>query len=48
MKWGQLEILYWLPLAIPLAWMFFALLRRRRAALAQMVDPAMLSVLAPR
>ena len=47
MKWGHFELLYWLPLAIPLAWALFALLRRRRAALAQLVDPALLGVLAP-
>ena len=47
MKWGQVVLLYWLPLAIPLAGLLFALLRRRRRALAQMVDPAMLAVLAP-
>ena len=47
MKWGQVEFLYWLPLAIPLAWFLFALLRRRRAAIARMVDPSMLHVLAP-
>ena len=47
MKWGQVQLLYWLPLLIPLAWALFALLQRRRKALAQMVDPAMLSVLAP-
>lgn len=47
MKWGQIELLYWLPLAIPLAWALFALLRRRRNALAQLVDPSMLGVLAP-
>jgi Ca-activated chloride channel family protein len=47
MKWGHAELLYWLPLAIPLAWALFALLRRRRAALARLVDPAMLPVLAP-
>lgn len=48
MKWGHLELLVWLPLAIPLGWVCFVLLRRRRRALAQMVDPAMLPVLAPR
>lgn len=47
MKWGHFELLYWLPLAIPLAWALFALLRRRRRALAQLVDPALLGVLAP-
>lgn len=47
MKWGNVQLLYWLPLAIPLAWGLFALLRRRRAALAQLVDPALLGVLAP-
>mgnify|MGYP001049211048 CR=1 FL=1 len=47
MKWGQPELLYWLLLAIPLAWALFAFLRRRRRALAQLVDPAMLGVLAP-
>ena len=47
MKWGQVEFLYWLPLAIPLAWALFALLRRRRRALAQVIDPALLPVLAP-
>jgi Ca-activated chloride channel homolog len=48
MKWGHLDLLYWLPLAIPLAWAGFALLRRRRRALALLVDPSMLPVLAPR
>ena len=47
MKWGNVQLLYWLPLAIPLAWALFVLLRRRRAALAQLVDPALLGVLAP-
>ena len=47
MKWGQVELLYWLPLAIPLAGLLFALLRRRRRALSQLVDPAMLTVLSP-
>ena len=47
MKWGRLEILYWLPLLLPLAWAAFALLRRRRRALAQLVDPALLGILAP-
>ena len=47
MKWGNVQLLAWLPLAIPLAWALFALLRRRRAALAQLVDPALLGVLAP-
>ena len=47
MKWGHFQLLYWLPLALPLAWALFALLRRRRAALAQLVDPALLGVLAP-
>ena len=47
MKWGQLELLYWLPLAVPLAWALFALLRRRRKAIEQIVDPAMIPVLAP-
>jgi Ca-activated chloride channel homolog len=47
MKWGQIELLYWLPLALPLAWLLFALLRRRRAALARLIDPTMLPVLAP-
>ena len=47
MKWGNVQLLVWLPLAIPLAWALFALLRRRRAALAQLVDPALLGVLAP-
>ncbi len=47
MKWGDLQLLYWLPLALPLAWALFALLRRRRQALAQVVDPALLPVLAP-
>jgi len=48
MKWGHPEILIWIPLLIPLGWLFFMLLRRRRAALAQLVDPTMLPVLAPR
>ena len=47
MKWGNVQLLYWLPLAIPLAWALFALLRHRRRALAQLVDPALLGVLAP-
>ena len=47
MKWGSVQLLFWLPLAIPLAWALFALLRRRRAALAQLVDPALIGVLAP-
>ena len=47
MKWGNVQLLVWLPLAIPLAWALFALLRRRRRALAQLVDPALLGVLAP-
>ena len=47
MKWGNFQLLVWLPLALPLAWALFALLRRRRAALAQLVDPALLGVLAP-
>ena len=47
MKWGNVQLLVWLPLAIPLAWALFALLRRRRHALAQLVDPALLGVLAP-
>lgn len=47
MKWGNVQFLVWLPLAIPLVWALFALLRRRRAALAQLVDPALLGVLAP-
>lgn len=47
MKWGNLDLLYWLPLAIPLTWALFALLRRRRNAIARVVDPAMLPVLAP-
>ena len=48
MKWGQLQLLYWLPVAVPLAWALFALLRRRRNAIEQIVDPAMIPVLAPR
>ena len=47
MKWGDLQLLYWLPLALPLAWALFALLRHRRKALEQVVDPALLPVLAP-
>ena len=47
MKWGHVQLLYWLALALPLAWAMFALLRRRRRALAQLVDPALLGVLAP-
>lgn len=47
MKWGHVALLYWLPLALPLAWAGFALLRRRRQALARLVDPAMLGELAP-
>ncbi len=47
MKWGAVQFLYGLPLAIPLVWALFALLRRRRRALAQLVDPAQLGTLAP-
>ena len=47
MKWGNVQLLYWLPLALPLAWALFALLRHRRKALEQVVDPALLPVLAP-
>ena len=47
MIWGRFHLLYWLPLALPLAWMLFALLRRRRRALEKLVNPAMLPVLAP-
>lgn len=47
MKWGNLQLLIWLPLAVPLAWALFALLRHRRRALAQVVDPSMLPILAP-
>lgn len=47
MIWGHIHYLYWLPLAIPLAWTLFALLRRRRRALEKLVDPAMLPILAP-
>ena len=47
MTWGHPELLYGLPLAIPLAAIFFALLRRRRRALSQLVHPSMLPVLAP-
>lgn len=44
---GNLQLLIWLPLAVPLAWALFALLRHRRRALAQVVDPSMLPILAP-
>ncbi len=47
MKWGQPEILIWILLVIPLGWLLFALLRRRRAALSRLVDPTMLPILAP-
>ena len=47
MKWGNLSLLYWLPVALPLTWALFTLLRRRRNAIAQLVDPSMLPVLAP-
>ena len=47
MNWGNVNLLYWLPLAIPLMWGLGALLRRRRLALEQLVAPAMLPVLAP-
>jgi Ca-activated chloride channel family protein len=47
MKWGQVALLYWLPLALPLAWLVFTLLRRRRQEIAHLVDPALLPVLAP-
>jgi len=46
-NWGNVNLLYWLPLAIPLMWGLGALLRRRRLALEQLVAPAMLPVLAP-
>ena len=45
MKWGNVQLLVWLPLAIPLAWALFALLRRRRRALAQLVDVDLLPAL---
>ena len=48
MKWGNPDILLWLPLAIPLLWLLFVLLRRRRSALEKLVDPSMVPVLAPR
>ena len=48
MKWGNPDILLWLPLAIPLLWVLFVLLRRRRRGLEELVDPAMIPVLAPR
>ena len=47
MKWGNPDILLWLPLAIPLLWVLFVLLRRRRRGLEELVDPAMIPVLAP-
>ena len=47
MKWGNLELLYWLPLAIPLLWVLFVLLRRRRRALEDLIAPSMIPVLAP-
>ncbi len=47
MKWGNLELLYGLPLAIPLLWILFVLLRRRRRALEDLIAPAMIPVLAP-
>lgn len=47
MKWGNGDLLVWLLLALPLAWILFALLRRKHAALSRLVDPTMLPVLAP-
>ena len=47
MKWGNLELLYWLPLAIPLMWILFVLLRHRRRALEDLIALAMIPVLAP-
>ena len=47
MKWGQIQLLAWLPLAIPLAWAAFALLRRRRRALERLAAAAVLPELAP-
>ncbi len=47
MKWGQIQLLTWLPLAIPLAWGAFALLRRRRRALERLAAAAVLPELAP-
>ena len=34
MRWGSVVWLYWLPLVIPVTWGLWALLRRRRRALA--------------
>lgn len=47
MKWGDVQMLYWLPLLAPLGWLLAALWRRRRRMLAQLVDPELLEVLAP-
>ena len=47
MRWGSVVWLYWLPLVIPVTWGLWALLRRRRRALARLVAPSMLPLLAP-
>lgn len=47
MKWGHPDILPWLLLLVPLGWLCFALLRRRRTKLSRLIDPAMTPVLAP-
>jgi len=48
MKWGAPEILPWLWLMLPLAWVTFKLLRRRERLLAQVAAQATWAVIAPR
>lgn len=48
MRWGSPEILPWLLLALPAAWLVFFLMRRRERRLGRMVDPAVVPLLAPR
>lgn len=47
MKWGNIQLLYWLWLLIPLAWLLFRLLRRRERRLAALVDLQVWPVLSP-
>ena len=47
MMWGHSTLLYWLPLAIPVAGCLWALLRWRRRALVRLMDPAILPLLVP-
>jgi len=46
-KWGAPQVLYWLWLVIPLAWLTLRLLRRRERRLTQLADEAVLPILAP-